>query len=349
MMMIINTMSQLEFQGPQHLCPQQGCASCEPGKGIGAVWVPVYPQIVVPETWVPCGTLVPPVQLGSQATVAWPAFNRGHQQISSSTESHPAPLQGQVWTLAKDQKGCGIVQQALEDSPTDAARLALASELHAHVWEALNSPHANHVIQKCIKTMRPHDFQFIIDELMQAGPGAASKAAQHQYGCRILQRLFEFSSADQLQPLVEDLLENSGLLCKDMYASFVLQHLLEHGHERQISKLMSLLTEGASSIALDPYGVSVLEKAFYHACEEDREALANALVAQPTLLLQMSSWRHGHHAAKLALQAIAPQQRQPAIQFLQERKQKLQGSRYGKKTIGVCGNTAARTTRAFTG
>jgi len=111
-----------------------------------------------------------------------------------------------VWRLSQDQKGCLKVQEALQGAGSDDARRAIAAELEGHVWEAMRCPHANHVVQKCIMTMRPHALQFIIDEIESRGAAGVRKIAKHQYGCRILQRLLEHCRPDQVQGLVEDLL-----------------------------------------------------------------------------------------------------------------------------------------------
>jgi hypothetical protein len=242
-------------------------------------------------------------------------------------------LAGRVWQLAMDKKGCRLVQALFEDVATsDAMRSALASELRTHVCEAIQSPHGNHVIQKCIAMMRPSDTQFILAEILQAG---ALAVAQHQYGCRILQRLFEHSQPDQLHQIADNLLIEAVPLCKHIYGSLVIQHLLQHGEELQshISCLVDLLAKNVATLGSHPYAVSVLEKALHHASEQDRIALVQALVEHPEALVSMSSWRHGNCAAKLALEKAAPQQRKRTLVKIQQRKQKLQTSRYGKKLL----------------
>merc|ERR1712139_585287 len=99
----------------------------------------------------------------------------------------------------------------------DAERVALAFEMHSRVWEALRCPNANFVLQKFICVLRPQASQFILDELRKAG---FSKAARHRYGCRVLQRLLEHCGAEQLQPLVEDLLLDASALCRHVYGHY---------------------------------------------------------------------------------------------------------------------------------
>jgi hypothetical protein len=238
-----------------------------------------------------------------------------------------------VWRLAKDARGCRFIQQALDDATSDSARSQIASQLRSHVWEAIRSPHANHVIQKCISILRPCDSQFIVDEILQRGPGAAIEAAEHKYGCRILQRLLEHFPSDRLQNLIDDILAEAVNLCKHGYGSFFMQHLCEYGDEKHVSELLQVLTNHALSIASDPNGVVVLEKALIHCSGDARIALANALASQPHWLVSMSSWRHGYMAAKLTLEAAAPSQRKSALAELQRHENRMKKSRYSKKLI----------------
>jgi hypothetical protein len=276
-------------------------------------------------------------QIEAQSNATNPIWNAMPQNDSKPCDVGHLGLHGRVWQHASHADGCRLVQQALDDAPSDAVRSTLAKELHTHVSEAWRSPNANHVLQKCISTMPQHDFQFIIDEMVQAGPGAILAAARHQFGCRILQRLLEFSSPAQISKLVEYLLEEAVSLCKDMYGSFVLQHLLQHGAEMHVLQVTRLLAANISTIGSDPYGVTVLERALSsHAPWQDRILLANALAAEPNMLLSMSighHGRHGHNVAKLALKMSAPEHQEFALLSLQQRRKIMNNSRYGKKLM----------------
>merc|ERR1712203_7773 len=95
--------------------------------------------------------------------------------------------------------------QSLLQMSDDKVRSAIAREPKGHVWQALASPHANHVLQACIILLRPKDMQFVFDELHSKlrGPTLAS---QHKYGCRIIKRLLECGSKAQVTGLAEALL-----------------------------------------------------------------------------------------------------------------------------------------------
>merc|ERR1719414_1768603 len=80
----------------------------------------------------------------------------------------PFELRGRVWLRSQDQVGCLEVQSALEESSREVCD-AIASELRGHVWEAVEHPHANFVLQKCIEQLSSRGSQWIIGELFGWG------------------------------------------------------------------------------------------------------------------------------------------------------------------------------------
>lgn len=247
--------------------------------------------------------------------------------------THSEVLQGKVWCLARDATGCRSVQQALEDAECDEDRLLLASGLSTHVWEALKCPNGNHVLQKCISTMRPADSAFVIDELMQVRGGAA-RAARHRYGCRVLQRLFEHCAPGQLAGIAEDLLAEAVPLCRHIYAKYVMQHLLEHGTEAHVARLVRVLTEHAAAMCTDGAGCAVLAKALESGNPDAQAALAQAILQEHALVVDMASSRHGNLVARLALKLARGSLRQEALGKLAGEHEKLKSSRYGRVLDG---------------
>lgn len=245
----------------------------------------------------------------------------------SAVTSNMPHWHGNVWKMSKDKDGCRSIQQVLEEATSDDERLQVAYGLRTHVWEALRCPNAHHVLQKCINEMRPRDYQFIVDEILERGQGAVLKVARHQYGCRVLQRLLEHGNAERI---VEELLAGAVEICTHMYAQFVLQHLCEHGTAYQVNTLTQLLAENIAAAGAHSYGCAVLNKAFDHSGSEARTCLAHALLKQPELLVGMSSSRYGHVTVHSALEAAETSQRAEALTKLMARQDALTRSRYGR-------------------
>jgi len=192
------------------------------------------------------------------------------------------------------------------------------------------------VLQKCIGVLRPQESQFIIDELRLAG---ISKAARHRFGCRVLQRLLEHCTAQQLQEVVEELLLDASVLCNHIYGHYVLQHLLEHGSDSQVQRLSLILIGQMPAVATDIYGVAVVGTALSQAGPEEQASLVSILLSTPGLLLSMASSRHGHLAAKQALVHAQEKERRAALLELAARQESLKSSRYGRvfgKFVAKC-------------
>ena len=216
----------------------------------------------------------------------------------AAMDADAAELRGRVWSLAQTPDGTWVVQNALDAVSDDSSRLQLVHELKSHTWEALRCPHANHVLQKCVTTVRASAAQFIVDELLAPGPGAIVWAAKHQYGCRVVQRILEHLSAPQVAEVVQALAVESAKLSKHTYGNYAIRSLLEHypgEAHRTVSLAIGLDIE---TTMLSRYGNAVVADALTFGAEEDRLALAHALVAN-------GAWLHRGRSGNQHLLTIA--------------------------------------------
>jgi len=174
--------------------------------------------------------------------------------------------------------------------------------------------------------------QFIIDEIMEKGPGAVSQAARHEFGCRILQRLLEHCQPEQVRGLVEHLLTDAVALSKHMYGNYVMQHVLEHGTPDHQHRLTMILEKNAHEVAWDGRAQAVLGKALCHGAPEDQLLLAQALVRNAALVA-MARTRHGSTAVKLVLEVVDGEEQEEARRQLSEEMMSLRATRYGRVVV----------------
>mmetsp|Transcript_77319 Transcript_77319/g.226746 ORF Transcript_77319/g.226746 Transcript_77319/m.226746 type:complete len:313 (-) Transcript_77319:209-1147(-) len=236
--------------------------------------------------------------------------------LSSPAPSQDFPsLTGRVWSLSRDPVGCRDVQFALESAKADEDRTIIASELQGHIREAIRCPHANHVIQKCITTMAPLAFQFIIDELME-GP-AIFQAVRHKYGCRIVQRLLEHALSAQVHNIAEAILSDVYWIARHPYGNFVMQHLLERGGRDHRHRICRAICHDVAGLGKDTHGRAVISSAMACAAREDQVTVARAVFREPGLLVCMARTRHGHHAAKCVAEVLEGRDLEDAKRLLQ--------------------------------
>lgn len=193
-----------------------------------------------------------------------------------------------VWQLASISKeGCLVVQDAIEawaENKVSMSRRDLhkdvAKTFHGLVSEAFQSPHANHVLCACLKNMPAEIMGFVTKELLALDKDEkpwVEAAAQHKYGCRILERLLEHSSM-----LNEDMLRLLGIvleqnmcmrLVKHQYGNFVVQHILEHGTQTHRSQVAEVLNQDLLNLSRHRIASHVVEKALLMCSPDDKSAL----------------------------------------------------------------------------
>jgi len=251
-------------------------------------------------------------------------------------------LLGQVWELSQDAAGCRQVQQALEEAD-QKLQMVLVSELRGHVLQAIECPHANYVLQKCIIMMPHTGFQFILNELLAGGSDAVRAAVRHKYGCRIVKSLLEHGTQEQISPIVEIVMEDAIETAKHPYGTFVVQHMVLHLAGEARRRLLQHLTAGANMLASDPQGCATLGAALVDSgLTEEASSLARRLVEGPNLLVEMACLRHGHRAVKEVLELLEGRELDSAHRQLAAGAGQLRSSRYGRVVARDLANKASR-------
>jgi len=213
---------------------------------------------------------------------------------------HPAALQ-----LALSVHGCRIIQKAFDVACGDEKR-ELATKLHGHVKELLESPNGNHVLQKCIEVLPPQSVRFIIDELLFWPPSWIG-VAKHRFGCRIIERLLEHCPEHMTAPLIDAVVSEAGTLARHPYGNYVVQHVLEYGTDVHRKLLVSACIEsGIGFLAQHRIASNVIESALGRVCSADQQAIGLALLATPQTLLVISCSRYGTHVVQRLLEVLSP-------------------------------------------
>lgn len=253
--------------------------------------------------------------------------NNANQQETHGHDTHLAA--NRIWELSRDTQGCHQVQTAL-DNATDDEQAAIANQLRGRVWDALQCRNANHVLQKCIATMRPQPLQFIIDEIMSPGPGSGAHAAQHRFGCRVVERLLEHCRPDQVKPLVDDILTNGPMLCMDPYGNYVVQHLLEYGTAHYKHSMSMIVAKQIASMPGDYHCCAVVSAALCHSLPDDKVVVSRAVLSRRGLLVSLARQRHGHDAVLTLLGLVNTREKAEAERQLHSSIVQLRKSRYGR-------------------
>eukprot|EP00928_Gymnodinium_smaydae_P089349 TRINITY_DN73327_c0_g1_i1.p1 TRINITY_DN73327_c0_g1~~TRINITY_DN73327_c0_g1_i1.p1 ORF type:complete len:574 (-),score=120.47 TRINITY_DN73327_c0_g1_i1:44-1765(-) len=211
-------------------------------------------------------------------------------------------VRGHILALAMDARGCHLVQSLLMLSD-DRERGNIVWELRGSLLAVLESPHANHVLQRAVELMKPPALDFVLPELLSQRHPA--ELARHHYGCRVLERLLEHFPASLLVECIEGILQDAPNLARHAFGTYVLQHLLEHGEPAQRRRILVEVLHGdITGTVNNMHAIGVLDKAMTYLAPEDQLSLAEFVMDTPGLLVQMAYQRGGQDPLQRLLQVV---------------------------------------------
>mmetsp|Transcript_83288 Transcript_83288/g.201931 ORF Transcript_83288/g.201931 Transcript_83288/m.201931 type:complete len:424 (-) Transcript_83288:290-1561(-) len=234
-----------------------------------------------------------------------------------------------VRRLALAPDGCRAVQAALEVAPREAAE-AILGELRGHVREAVESPHANYVIQKAVEVVPGCSCGFIVEELC----GIGSAVARHRYGCRVLCRLLEHAAATAgLAQLVDEVLEDAADLCRHPFAHHVMQAILEHGAPGQKSQVYAVLYADIYHNAQHRCASHLVEAALLYCSAAEQSTLAAALLSPgPEAVVALAQSQFGSFVVRVLLR-LPGDSSQIARGYILQAAEGLWATRYGQRVM----------------
>jgi len=125
------------------------------------------------------------------------------------------------------------------------------------VRHAVQSKHANYVVQKIVEIMPMKQAAFVAEELT----GFGQEASKHAFGCRVICRILEhYSPSDcATSALLEDIAgRNLSEMCSHSYGSYVVRHILDFAgpeHKRLVAQALLPDVAGHSSHRLGSHVV----------------------------------------------------------------------------------------------
>jgi len=240
-----------------------------------------------------------------------------------------------VRSLAFSPAGCRTLQLALDIVDRSSAA-QIAAGLRGLVRDAIESPHANYVVQKIITVLAPQEVPFIIEELWQA----ASCLARHEYGCRVFCRLLEHAAADEHTiPLIDSILSETCALLTHTYGHHVVECALEHGLAHQRSQIIAALRKGGLCNAQVRMVAYVFEKALLYGSLVERQAVvSDFLAASQREMASLAQSQHGCMVlrALLRLPSSIAQQVQHKLGSPHVMAQ-LKVTKHGRRVLHECG------------
>jgi len=269
---------------------------------------------------------------GDEALRAREIADKMLEQLKLGGHQRQSALHSFAELVFKSKVSSRAAQMILEEaSPSDAE--ALSSGLRGKVRNAVQSKHANYVVQKIVQVMPAARASFLIEELVDA----ASDVAKHRSGCRILCRILEHAPRGSLSDsttadLLSKILDDAADLSCHHYGSYVIRHIIEYGLPEHHQRIVDALSADVMRCAKDKFGSHVVEAVIHFSSDDDKLKIVNNLLSNRDQLLSLASNQFGRHVVKEMLR-MQGDLRQRVVETFGPMEQQLQLSRYGKSVV----------------
>ncbi|RDX56662.1 ARM repeat-containing protein [Lentinus brumalis] len=220
-------------------------------------------------------------------------------------------MEGQILGLSLQMYGCRVVQKAIEYVGPEQQAIFI-QELSPSVLRCVKDANGNHVIQKIIEHVAPDRLGFV-----NAFRGSVYELSTHPYGCRVLQRCFEYLPEDQTRPLLDELHKYVSNLMIDQFGNYVVQFVLENGKPQDRAMIIAKLTGQMNNMAKHKFASNVCEKALLTADADSRRMLIDEIMTpkqdglSPIMGLMKDSF--GNYVLQRALTIAEGEQRELLI------------------------------------
>jgi|Transcript_52906 hypothetical protein len=195
--------------------------------------------------------------------------------------------------LAFTRRGCRIVQRVMELA-TAAEKQQMVMKLEGFALEALQSPHANYVLQKCFEIVPTDEVQFVLNELK----GQGAFVARHRFGCRVVQRALENCSSEQTQELIAEILLDANQLVRHTYGNFVIQHVLQYGTSEDVHEIAKVLLADVVRFAKHRIASHVMSCALSCCSPGDVQSLTKVLGGEEGQMADLMRRQYGSFVAR---------------------------------------------------
>ncbi|KAL8969753.1 MAG: hypothetical protein Q9183_001844 [Haloplaca sp. 2 TL-2023] len=191
-------------------------------------------------------------------------------------------LQGEIYSLCKDQHGCRYLQKKLEEHNPEHLQIIFL-ETNQHVVELMTDPFGNYLCQKLLEFSNDEQRTVLINN---AAPQMV-KIALNQHGTRALQKMIEFiSSQEQIQTIIFALRDRVVELIQDLNGNHVIQKCLNRLSPDDAQFIFDAVGLNCVVVGTHRHGCCVLQRCIDHASGHQKAQLIAQITANAFSLVQ---------------------------------------------------------------
>ncbi|KAL8712831.1 MAG: hypothetical protein Q9220_003039 [cf. Caloplaca sp. 1 TL-2023] len=191
-------------------------------------------------------------------------------------------LQGEIYSLCKDQHGCRYLQKKLEERNPEHIHMIFL-ETNQHVVELMTDPFGNYLCQKLLEFSNDEQRTVLINN---AAPQMV-KISLNQHGTRALQKMIEFiSTHEQIQTIIGALQDRVVELIQDLNGNHVIQKCLNRLSAEDAQFIFDAVGHNCVVVGTHRHGCCVLQRCIDHASGHQKAQLIAQITANAFSLVQ---------------------------------------------------------------
>jgi Pumilio-family RNA binding repeat len=240
--------------------------------------------------------------------------------LYAPTQQQRPPLEalvGQIRRLSRDQVGCRLVQQALDEEGPAAATMILDEGLP--FWgEAMIDPFGNYLFQKILERITPEERIVLVGSVSSR----LVNASLNLHGTRSVQKVVELCAQDQdyfasrhgrdrqgnLVPdtaasiLTQALAPAAARLCIDSHGNHVIQRIILKLHPPLSRFVFDAVAASVGDVARHRHGCCVIQRCLDSPASDARSHLVQRIVEKSLELMQDA---YGNYVVQYVLDVCA--------------------------------------------
>ena len=183
-------------------------------------------------------------------------------------------IKTKIFELTLHLYGCRVIQEiisALEEKDL----YIITSELKEKYNRCIEDKNGNHVIQRLIEKLSPENNS---DIFLVASKNIIS-LSKHQYGCRVIQRLFRYCNQEQINIMLKEIFLYINELILDQYGNYVIQYILENNKKNNnLNEVYQSLKNHIYEYSFHKFASNVIEKALIFGNQIQRNEIINEIM-----------------------------------------------------------------------
>lgn len=236
-------------------------------------------------------------------------------------------FRGHVFSIAKDQAGCRLLQKKLEDG--ESVRV-ISREVLEHLVELMVDPFGNYLCQKLMEVSTGEALGKLIE---MCRPNLVT-ISLNMHGTRAVQKLIEVVSLPEQVARVVSALEDSVVcLVKDLNGNHVIQKCLNCLSASQCDFIYRAIVGHCVEVATHRHGCCVLQRCV-DAANKEQKALTIKEIAAHSLTLVQDAF--GNYVVQYILNLNEPEITNTVIQRLSGHTAELSKQKFSSNVIEKC-------------